>query len=356
MMLKMSKKLLLGLLVICVLLQASFVLAANPTAKKPLICKIARGTSPTMKIGDKEINEPGWDQLLTFKSAVEKYSKGRVKVELYPSGSLGSGKALLEQVLNGNIFATLCAESSLGPFYGQIQVLALPYIFKDKTTVSKVINGPVIQKLFNDMAAKSGFRVLSCGANGFVSFANRKRELRVPADMKGLKMRVPEVQIQMEIMKAAGATACPVAWAETYSALQTGVVDGMNGVSAGMVTMCFDEVMKYLTLTRHFAASSILITNEKFFKSLPTNLQKVFIKAGQEAATVLTRSVGKVDDLAVEALKQKGVQVYKPTPDEMRLWVNAIQSPVAAWFKKNVDPKLGGELIKDVNRINKRSK
>jgi tripartite ATP-independent transporter DctP family solute receptor len=352
-MLKMSKKLLLGLLMICVLLQAPFILAANPTAKNPLICKIGTASPPTMKIGDKEVNAPYWDQLLTLKSAVEKYSKGRVKVELYPNGRLGDDKTMLEQVMNGNIFATIVADTVLAPFYDRIQVLGLPYIFKDITTVSKVVNGPVVRKLFNDMAAKTGFRILSCGVAGYLCFANRKREFRVPTDMKGLKMRVPSVPIQMEVMKAAGTTACPVAYLETYTALQTGVVDGMHAAPIGILTMSFQEVMKYLTLTRHTAYTNVIVTNEKSFKSLPTGLQKVFRKAGQEAATVANRRVDEVDNLTVEALKQKGMQVYQPTPKEMRLWVKTIQRPVAVWFKKNVDSKLGEELIKDANKRSK---
>jgi tripartite ATP-independent transporter DctP family solute receptor len=352
-MLKVSRKFILGLLMICVLLQSPFILAANPTAQKPLVLKIGGAGSVTMKIGDKEVNTPDWSQAVAFKSAVEKYSKGRVKVELYSNGRLGDNKAMMEQVLNGNIFAILTAVEIFAPFYDRIQVLNIPYIFKDTTTASKVINGPVVRKLFNDMAAKTGFRVLSCGAGGFVCFANKKRELRVPADMKGLKMRVPEVPIQMEMMKAGGATPCPVAWLEAYSALQTGVVDGMQGGPTGMLAMSFYEVMKYYTLTNHYGYGVGITTSEKFFKSLPTDLQKVFIKAGQEAATVLNRCTDEVTKLALEVIIEKGMQVYKPTSDEMRLWVNAIQRPVAAWFKKNIDPKLGEELIKDVNKRSK---
>jgi tripartite ATP-independent transporter DctP family solute receptor len=352
MMLKMSKKLLLGLLMICVLVQAPFILAANPTAKKPLICKIGNTDPPTIKIGEEEVNNPNWEQMLAFKSAVEKYSKGRVKVELYSNGRLGDNKVMLEQVLNGNIFAVCTATSVLAPFYDRIQVLCLPYIFKDDTKVSKIVKGPVVLKLFNDMAAKSGFRVLSCGANSFACFANKKRELRVPADMKGLKMRIPDVPIQREMMIACGSTPCPVAWLEAYSALQTGVVDGMHNGSVGILSQSFYEVMKYCTLTRHYTDPACIVTNEKFLKSLSTDLRKVFIKAGQEAGTERTRCVTEVAKLALEVLKQRGMQVYQPTPDEMSLWVKTIQSHVAKWFKKNIDPKLGEELIKDVNRIN----
>jgi tripartite ATP-independent transporter DctP family solute receptor len=353
-MLKMSKKLLLGLLMVCVLFQAPFIFAAvNPTAKNPLICRIGTTSSPTTKIGDKEVNASYWEQMLVFKSAVEKYSKGRVKVELYANGRLGDDKSMIEQVMNENICAVCTASATLAPFYSQIQALSIPYLFSDLNTAIKVADGPVVRKLYNGMAAKSGFRVLSTGVIGFTCYCNRKKEVRVPADMKGLKMRVPNSPIILEIAKATGATPCPVAWLETYSALQTGVVDGMHHTPAVLLAMSFQEVLKYLTTSHHTCTLNIIVTNEKFYKSLPADLRKVFIKAGREAGIAMNRCSGEIDALALTALKKSGMQVYEPTPAEMKIWVKTIRGPVAAWLKKSVDPKLVDELIKDADKKSK---
>lgn len=350
---KSSKKLLLALLLIFVLVQTPLIMAANPTAQNPLVVKIGMSSSPTMMIGDKEVNTPVWAEMLAYQSAVEKYSQGRVKVELYPNGRLGDDKAMMEQVMNGNIFAIATGTGTLAPFYDRIQVLDVPYIFKDTTTVNKVVDGPVVQKLFNDMAAKTGFRIISCGAGGFVCYANKKKELRVPADIKGLKMRVPNTPTAIEMMKAVGAIPCPVAWMEVYTALQTGVVDGMQHTPSAILNMSFYEVQKYFTVSKHYAFIEIMAANEKFLKSLPADLQKVFKKAGKESSIAVNRRTAEVDVLVVEALKKKGMQVYEPTPAEMSLWKKKIQGPVAAWFKKNIDSKLMDELLKAAKKANK---
>jgi tripartite ATP-independent transporter DctP family solute receptor len=352
-MLKSSKKILLAVLLIFVLAQAPLIMAANPTAQNPLICKIGFSDPQTVKIGDKEVDSPGWTQMLTFQSVVEKYSKGRVKVELYANGRLGDNKSMIEQVLMGNIFAVSTASATFAPFYSPIQVLNIPYIFKDMTTASKVMDGPVVRKLYNDMAAKSGLRVLSSGIVGFTCYGNRKKEVRVPADMKGLKMRTPDSPIILEIAKATGATPCPVAWLEVYSALQTGVVDGMHHTPATILSMSFQEVMKYLTISHHTCTVNVLVSNEKFLKSLPADLQKVFIKAGKEAAIAMNRSTDDIDAIALKALKEGGMQVYEPTPAEMSLWVKTIRGPVAAWLKKKIDSKIVDELIKDADKRSK---
>jgi tripartite ATP-independent transporter DctP family solute receptor len=348
-MLKSSKKLLLIALLIFVLVQAPLIMAAKkPTAQNPIVCQIGYTEPPTVKIGDKEVNNPGWEAMLAFQSAMEKYSRGRVKVELYPNGRLGDNKSTLEQVLNGNLLVTSTTDGVLAPFYKKIQVLSAPYVFKDVAALWDVLDGPFGQKFFNDMAAKSGIRVLTSGnAGSFRCFANRKKEIRVPEDMKGLKMRVQDSPIFMEMVRAYGASPCPVAWMELYSALQTGVVDGMEHAPAVILSSSLYEVQKYYTLNKHTICVQFLVTSEKFYKSLSPDLRKVFVKAGREASLALRRSSGEVDDLALDVLKKKGMKVYVPTPAERKLWEKA-REPVLAWFKKNIDQKLVNQLLKAV--------
>jgi TRAP-type C4-dicarboxylate transport system substrate-binding protein len=140
MMLKMSRKLLLGLLMICVLIQAPFIVMAkvNPTTQNPLVVKLGTTGPQTIKLGDIEVTLPMWAQMVAFKSALENYSKGRVKVELYTNGRLGDNKSVLEQVLNGNLLVTTTTDGVLPPFYKPIQVLSVPYVFEDVNSLSLI--------------------------------------------------------------------------------------------------------------------------------------------------------------------------------------------------------------------------
>jgi tripartite ATP-independent transporter DctP family solute receptor len=350
-MFKMSRKLLMGVLIICVLMQASFIVtAAKPTVQNPIICQIAFTEPPTIKVGNEAVNHPGWAGMLAFQSAMEKYSQGRVKVELFPNGRLGDNKSTLEQVLNGNLLVTTTTDGVLAPFYKRIQVFSAPYIFKDVTTLWNVLDGPFGQKFFDDMAAKSGIRVLTSGNCGlFRCFANRKKELRVPADMKGLKMRVQDSPIFMEMVRACSASPTPVAWMELYSALQTGVVDGMEHAPSSILSSSLQEVQKFYTLNNHSVCISMFVTSEKFFKSLSPDLREAFVKAGQEASVALRNASSYADECALEVLKKSGMKVYNPTPAERKLWEKT-REPVLAWLRKNVDSKLVNELLNVVKK------
>jgi tripartite ATP-independent transporter DctP family solute receptor len=356
-MVKVLKRYSLLVVLICVLLQASFIVsAANPTVNNPIVFKVAFTDPPTMKLGDKEVNHPSYAQMVAFKHAMDNYALGRVKVELYTNGRLGDNKSTIEQVLMGNLGATTPPDGMVAPFYKKIQVLSAPYVFKESSQLYDVVDGPFGRKLFNDMAAKSGLRVLSCIENGgFRSFSNNKKVVRVPADMKGLKIRTMESPIYMEIVKSTGASPTPVAFLELYSALQTGVVDGQENSPITMLGGSLQEVQKYYTLNKHVLGTGYLIASEKYLKSLPKDLQEAFVKAGREAAIAGRNQVHSCQDFALETLKKSGVNVYTPTPKEMKLWEKT-QKPALDWLRKNIDPKLVEELLKTVKKQSSKKK
>jgi tripartite ATP-independent transporter DctP family solute receptor len=353
-MFKVSRKLLLSVLMICVLVQAPFIFATvNPTVKNPIVCKLGYTDNSTVKISDsKEIVTPGWAGMAAFKSALEKYSQGKVKVELFSNGRLGDNKSMIEQVLMGNLLVAAPPDGAIAPFYKEIQVLNIPYLLEDYETVAKVVDGPFGRKLFNDMAAKSGIRVLSWYAEGARSFANNKRVLKVPADMKGLKIRTMDSPVYMELVKACGAAPIPVAWMELYSALQTGVVDGMENAPVTILQASLHEVLKYYTLNKHVLFSAGIITNEKFLKSLPADLQKAFVKAGKDAAVASRAAANSCESVALERMKESGVNIYVPTAAEKKLWKKT-QEPTLKWFRENINPKLVNELINAVKKVSK---
>jgi tripartite ATP-independent transporter DctP family solute receptor len=356
MMFKMSKRLLLCVLMICVLIQASFIFAAvNPTAKNPIVVKLGITDPPTVKLGDAEVFGSNWAGMLAFRAALETYTQGRVKVELYPNGRLGDNKSTLEQVINGNLLVTNTTDGVLATFYKQIQALSAPYVFEDVTSLWNVLDGPFGRKLFNDMAAKTGIRVLTTYNAGLRSYGNTKKVIKVPADMKGLKMRIQDSPIFMEMVKACGASPTPVAWMETYSALQTGVVDGMEHGPVCLLQMSFHEVLKYYTLDNHTFCIAMFVTNEKFLKSLPADIREAFLKAGKEASIAARGFECSINGLALEEFKKKGVKIYVPTPAERKLWEKT-REPVLNWLKKNVDAKLVDELLKTVKQQSKKKK
>jgi tripartite ATP-independent transporter DctP family solute receptor len=231
--------LLIGLLVVNMFVFTSTIGAAGPR----YVFKLALTDSPELKVGKTSLVHHSYAAMMAFKTYVEKATKGRMKVELYPYGRLGDCKSNLEQILAGALQGATPPDGNLAPFYKNIQVFSIPYLFSSRKQAYAIIDGKFGKDLFNDMAKKSGLRVLSVFENGgFRSFTNNKHVIKTADDMKGLKFRVMDIPVHMEMVKALGATPTPVAWMELYSALQTGVVDGQENSALTIIAGSLQEV------------------------------------------------------------------------------------------------------------------
>jgi tripartite ATP-independent transporter DctP family solute receptor len=315
-------------------------------AGQPMVFKMAIADPPTMKVGDTEVTHPGYAAMQAFQDALPKYTSGKFKVEIYTGGRLGDVKSAMDQVQMGLIGATQAADGFIAPYYKNIQILSAPYVFKNAPQMHKILDGPFGRKLFDDMAAKSGFRVLATYENGgFRSFSNSKRVIKVPKDMKGLKIRTMDSPIYMEFVKATGASPVPVAWLELYSALQTGVVDGQENSALTILSGSLQEVQKYYTLDNHVLGALFIVASEKFFKGLSPQLQKAFIKAGREASIAGRNSVRATENIAMEMLKKAGMQIYTPRAAEMKEWQKT-REPALKWLRENTDQAMVDTLLK----------
>lgn len=199
--------------------------------------------------------------------------------------------------------------------------MSAPYVFKDPLQAYDILDGPFGQKLFDDMAAKSGLRVLASYENGgFRNFSNNKKVVKTPEDMKGLKIRTMDSPIYMETVKASGAAPTPIAWLELYSVLQTGVVDGQENSPITILGGSLQEVQKYYTLNGHVLGTAYIVASEKFLKAQTPEIQAAFVKAGKEASIAARGIVRASETLAMETLKKAGVNIYVPTAAEMEAW------------------------------------
>lgn len=317
-------------------------------AEKPIIFKLAFTDPPYVKAGDTQLVHQSYAGMLAFKSELERLSAGKIEVQLYPNGTLGDAKSNIEQILAGNLQGATPADGALSPFYKNIQVFSIPYIFNSPLQAYKVLDGSFGQDLFNDMAKTSGLRVLSSYDNGgFRNFTNSKKEIKTAADLKGLKIRTMDIPVHMEMVKALGASPTPVAWLELYSALQSGVVDAQENSPITTLGGSLQEVQKYCTLDGHILGLAFIVTSESWLKSLPADLQKDVIQAG-EIATIAARGTSRANDsLALAQLKASGVKVYSPTAAELETFKVA-QAPCITWLKANTNATYVDELISAV--------
>lgn len=290
-----------------------------------------------------------------FKNEVEANSNGQIKVEIYPNGVLGKEAETMVQVKSGVVQSFISSSGGMAQFYPLIDVTNMPFAFSSYNVGYKVYDGTFGKELAADIEKKAGFKVLGFGeSGGFFAITNAKKPIKSPADMKGIKLRTMALPLHQAIVKSLGASPTTVAWAEVYTSLQTGVVDGqMNPIS--IIAMAkFQEVQKYITLTNHLYAPYIWVMNPKFYAGLSPELQKVVDDAAR-TAILAGRGLSRIIDASekgLPALAEK-MQVYVPTKAEMKQFRDAA-IPAAKEFMTNQYKKDGETWVeKFFNAIDK---
>src|SRR5690242_4473029 len=217
-----------------------------------------------------------------FKQLAEQLTKGRVKVEVYPNSTLYKDKEELEALQLGSVQMLAPSLAKFGPLgVKEFEVFDLPYILPDKAALNKVTQGALGKKLLGLLQAK-GIVGLAYWDNGFKDMSANKK-LLLPADFRGLKMRIQSSKVLEAQMRALGAIPQVMAFSEVYQALATGVVDGTENPPSNEYTQKMHEVQKYTTRSGHGYVGYAVITNKKFWDGLPADIRASLEKAMKEA-------------------------------------------------------------------------
>jgi len=258
-----------------------------------------------------------------FAKLVEERTDGRIKFKFYPDGQLGKGeRELLEALQQGSIDMYVGSTGPLGGFSPSVQILDIPFLFRDYAHVDKVLDGPIGAELIADLD-KVQMKGLAFWENGFRNLTNSKRVVRTPADAKGLKIRTMENPVHIQAWKAAGVNPTPMAWGEVYGALQQGVIDGQENPIAVILQMKVYEVQKFLALTQHVYSPAILIMSQKRWNQIPKEDQAIILKAAHEGA-VYQRNLGRAnEEQMIAELQKNGVTVTRDI--DKAAWVAAMK-------------------------------
>jgi tripartite ATP-independent transporter DctP family solute receptor len=307
--------------------------AAPALAQGKFVLKLAHSDSADMATSRKAVMADA------FAKEVKAKSGGRIDVQVFGAGALGGERDLVEGVKNGFIQAGL-ASGVMANFYPNAMVTDMPYLFPSNEVADKVMDGPFGQKLSESFHAATGMHNLCFGEVGFRHFSTGKTAVHSPRDLAGLKIRVQETPLYVTEMKSLGAQPTPIAFPETYTALQTGVVDGEENPLPTMIFAKFYEVQKHVTLDGHNYGVDWFVLSDKFYKSLPADLQKVVVDSAKLACRTERQANRTFTSNGVKILTDKGVTVYTPTAAEMAQFRAAAQPPVIDFLKTRIDPKL----------------
>jgi TRAP-type transport system periplasmic protein len=286
----------------------------------------------------------------SFKNIVEAETGGAVAVNLFPSGQLGGERELIEATKLGTIQMCMVSAAIAG-YFKEAQVLDTPYLFPSGPVAWRVLDGWFGNELADECLKKTGMRVLGYGETGFRNFTSSARPIRTPADLKGLKIRVMESPVYINLVKGLGAAPTPIAWPETYTSLQQKVVDGQENPVSVILNTKFYEVQKYLILDGHTYGADFILINDKFFMGLPKEIQNI-LKSASITAGLVGRGIQQLSSsVGVAQLKEKGMEVYSPTPKERAMFVDATQKPVLEYLEKQVGKVWIDKVLKAVKEV-----
>ena len=280
-----------------------------------------------------------------FKKQVEEESDGRLRVELYPSGSLfPSDREAIEAVQLGNVEMTIPALASVSGFDQDFMILDLPYLFEDTEEAYSVLDGPFGQGLLDGLEDVN-IKGLVYGENGFRHITNNIQPVHTPKDIEGQKMRTLESPVHADVFNAFGANASPFAFGEMYSTLQQGTYDAMESPIALMYTSNLYEVQQYMSLTSHVYMPVALLMNNDFYESLEPDLQEIVMDAAEDYREDQRILSQEQNEEYMEEMVEAGLQVNDVTDEEKQAFSEKSE-PVYDKYEE----MLGSELFNELDR------
>jgi len=284
-----------------------------------------------IKLG--HVGEPG----SVFQKSADEYAKranaklgAKAKVVVYGSSQLGSDEEMIQKLKLGTIDMALPSTvmSSQVDLFG---VFEMPYLVKDRQHMMRIEKELFWAKLAPE-AEKKGLKVLAVWENGFRQITNSKRPIRTPADLAGIKLRVPGGKWRVKMFQAYGANPSPMKFSEVFTALQTGVMDGEENPFTQIYSAKFQEVQKYLSLTGHVYTPAYLTVGRTKWESIPADVRKVLEDTAKETQAYVYDVAAKDDDDLLGKLKAAGMQVNEADKDAFI----AASKPIYEEFGKEV--------------------
>ena len=323
----MTMKYAIHILVLCVLLSAS----ACEQLVGPKVIYLAH-TLP--------ISHPVHRGMEVFAEQVRANSDGVLDVRIFPDGQLGTEREVLELLQIGSIAMTKVSAAAMANFAPEYQVMGVPYLFRDKEHFFSVLEGPTGEAIL-EAGSEYRLRGLCFYDAGSRSFYTKDRPIHAPEDLQGMKIRVMNHQMSVDMVNQMGGSATPMAYSELYTALQQGVVDGAENNPPSFVTSGHYEVCKYYTLDEHSSIPDVLVMGTKYWDLLSAQEQQ-WVKAAAQTSAQAQKQFWK-DDVAECMLKleEEGVEIIRP---EKSLFANKTQAVLDAFSQ---DPKMK-ELVEAI--------
>ena len=287
-----------------------------------IVLKLGHGLQPS---------HPVHKAMLFMADRLAEKSGGTVKLEVYPSGQLGSETANIEQLQRGILAMTKVSAAPMESFIPEMTVFNLPYVFRDEEHYWNVLNSPLGKELLIKGQDK-GLRGLCYYDSGSRNFYTVNTPILKPDDLIGLKIRVQKSETAINMVKALGGSPTPIAWGELYTSLQQGAVNGAENNLPSFYTNRHYEVCKAFTMDSHTRVPDILLISTKVWDGLPAQVQQWVQESADESVPYQRKLWQEDTQTSLEAVQNEGVKVYYP---DLKPFEEKVQ-PLLAEYKGTV--------------------
>ena len=268
---------------------------------------------------------------------VKEKSGGRIEIQGFPGGQMGGSRDVVEAVSSGALDMTTEGAALLGQFVPQLSIIEAPYIWNDAEHMARALKSPLLGELNKLLVERRGMRMIGVTYYGKRHLTTGSKAVRSVEDMKGFKLRVPEVDTFRAMAEAWGARATPLNFNELYLSLSQGAVDGQENPLPTIASGKLNEVQKYLVLTGHIITPRLVIVNEQAWTKLPESDRALVQSAIESAAVFQDQEIAKQEVSLVETFKKGGMQVIEPDLESFR-------KPVLATVPGKFESKWGKGL------------
>jgi len=262
---------------------------------------------------------------VAFAKYVTEKTNGEIEVQVFPLGQLGGERSMTEQVQGGTLQMTAITAGVLANFVPEIGIIELPFVYPNRDVAYKVLDDKEVKDRFAKYCDAKGFVFIGYTENEFRELTNSKRPIKMPDDLKGLKIRVVEAPMMIDTFRALGANPTPLPFPEIYNALQQKVIDGQDNPIYTSILMKFTEVNKFATITNHILTECPTVVNKAFWNSLKPEQQKIFREAAEVQAKVNREGNAKNRVEALDKAKAQKVDVHILTGQERDAFKKAVQ-------------------------------
>ncbi len=313
-------------LVLAVVLSTALFAGSAPAAEQ-YVMKFGHVSAPNNETDDQLM-------ALFIKSYLESRSQGRIKVEIYPSGQLGGFREMLEQVQNNTLECTSTTVGGIASFMPEIQVTDLPYTIRDEAVAQALFNSSFFDDVRAEVLKRTGnIELVAVGNTGsWRNFATSKKKVEKVADLKGLKIRTIESDLQMQLVRELGAVPTPISMSELYTALSTGVVDGTKNSIGDYVPTGMAEQLHHILLDEHTYVFGFTWVSRQWLQSLPADLQQLVLDACILGTNVQTNFNLQYQALASARWLEMGNTIATPTPEAMKEF-HTVRDTMITWFR-----------------------